>query len=135
MNPDRTISAEYAAWCNASPRVAATIGGIRSWVPIEKNDGPNGTPKDSWLYRIARLYQNSSWRISGTDRNTQMYAQLTIRNNGLRDRRINANTVPSTNPMAIPSTVSSIVSRTASSTERENRYAPNVGQSKALFVT
>ena len=28
--PERTISAEYAAWCNDRPRVAATMGGIAS---------------------------------------------------------------------------------------------------------
>ncbi len=68
--PDRTISAKYAAWCRPSPRNAAVRGPMRLWVGDVQNCGPNGMPNPMTRYRIARLYQNSSCRISGTERKT-----------------------------------------------------------------
>jgi hypothetical protein len=58
------------------------------------------------------LYQSSSCRISGTERNTQVYPQLTACSSGECDSRMSASTVPSAKPISAVIRVSSMVVRT-----------------------
>ncbi|CAM5690338.1 hypothetical protein SGRIM119S_08657 [Streptomyces griseorubiginosus] len=78
--------------------------------------------------------QNSSWTRSGVPRNSQMYAQLTLRATGLSDSRMSASAMPSTSPIAIATAVSSRVVSRPVITVRLNSQAPTVSQPKRRLV-
>jgi hypothetical protein len=70
---------------------------------------PNGIPSEMCGANDARLYQNKIWTRSGVPRKMNRYSEETVRVAGLVDSRINASTVPSATPIAIPINVSSSV--------------------------
>ena len=81
------------------PRSAATKGVITSTVLNANRPGTPSVGKTS-----ARLYQSSSWRRTGIARKNQMYPSALADSTGLADRRITANSTPSTTPISIART-------------------------------
>ncbi len=66
-------------------------------------------------------YQKMIWTSTGVPRKNQMYSQLAPDTSGFGDRRMTASNTPSTTPIAIAITVSSIVIRSPSRIRSSNR--------------
>ena len=64
-----------------------------------------------------------------------MYSELARASSGFGERRITARTIPSTMPIAIAITVSSIVTRRPSRIRSSNRYSPTTSHWKPDAVT
>lgn len=86
--------------------------------------GPKGTPRLNVRYRALKLYRNSSTTMSGTERNSQVYVQLTARSTGLPESLASASAIPPSSPStALYAATSRVMSSPSRITGRTNQYA------------